>query len=184
MDRSSLSADVFNEYVRLLAPFDPTNTGQEQLATNTRHHWNGVYLQYNSRPKSLFTYNMTTRLGRYFASGYRTNLNARLGYRFQPYVSLGANLSYNNLDLPAPWYTTDFWLVGTEADITFTNKLFWSTLVQYNEQNNNFGINSRLQWRYAPASDLFLVFNNNEQLAPLEGNLWSLTLKFTYWFNR
>ncbi|WP_108422828.1 DUF5916 domain-containing protein [Flagellimonas amoyensis] len=184
MDRSSLSVDVFNEYVRLLAPFDPTNTGQEQLAAGTRHHWNGVYLSYNSRPKSLFTYNLTTRLGRYFANGYRTNLNAELGYRFQPYVSLGAVLSYNNLDLPAPWYTTDFWLVGTEADITFTNKLFWSTLLQYNEQNNYFGINSRLQWRYAPASDLFLVFNNNEQLSPLEGNLWSLTLKFTYWFNR
>lgn len=184
LDRSSLSVDVFNEYVRLLAPFDPTNTGQEQLASGTQHHWNGMYLQYNSRPKSLFTYNLTTRLGRYFASGYRTNLNAELGYRFQPYVSLGAVLSYNNLDLPAPWYTTDFWLMGTEADITFTNKLFWSTLLQYNEQNNNFGINSRLQWRYAPASDLFLVFNNNEQLSPLEGNLWSLTLKFTYWFNR
>lgn len=184
MDRSSLGVDVFNEYVQLLAPFDPTNTGKEELAAGTRHHWNGVYLQYSSRPKSLFTYNLTTRLGRYFSGGYRTNLNAELGYRFQPYVSLGAVLSYNNLDLPEPWYTTDFWLVGTEADITFTNKLFWNTLFQYNEQVNNFGINSRLQWRYAPASDLFLVFNNNEQLSPLEGNLWSLTLKFTYWFNR
>ncbi|MCR9226212.1 MAG: carbohydrate binding family 9 domain-containing protein [Flavobacteriaceae bacterium] len=184
MDRSSLGVDVFNEYVQLLAPFDPTNTNKEELATGTRHHWNGVYLSYNSRPKNLFTYNLTTRLGRYFSGGYRTNLNAELGYRFQPYVSLGAVLSYNNLDLPEPWYTTDFWLVGTEADITFTNKLFWNTLFQYNEQINNFGINSRLQWRYSPASDLFLVFNNNEQLSPLEGNLWSLTLKFTYWFNR
>ncbi|MBO0343207.1 MAG: DUF5916 domain-containing protein [Bacteroidota bacterium] len=184
MDRSSLGVDVFNEYVQLLAPFDPTNTGKEELEAGTRHHWNGVYLQYSSRPKSLFTYNLTSRLGRYFSGGYRTNINAQLGYRFQPYVSLGATLSYNNLDLPQPWYTTDFWLVGTEADITFTNKLFWNTLFQYNEQSNNFGINSRLQWRYAPASDLFLVFNNNEQLSPLEGNLWSLTLKFTYWFNK
>lgn len=184
LDRSSLGVDVFNEYVQLLAPFDPTNTGKEELAAGTQHHWNGAYISYNSRPKSLFTYNFTTRLGRYFSSGYRTNINAELGYRFQPYVSLGARLSYNNLDLPEPWYTTDFWLVGTEADITFTNKLFWNTLFQYNEQNKNFGINSRLQWRYAPASDLFLVFNNNEQLSPLEGNLWSLTLKFTYWFNR
>ncbi|GLU43606.1 DUF5916 domain-containing protein [Allomuricauda sp. NBRC 101325] len=184
LNRSSVSLDVFNEYVQLLAPFDPTNTGKEELEAGTTHHWNGVFMQYSSKPKSLFTYALTSRLGRYFSGGYRTNLNAQLGYRFQPYARLGATLSYNNLDLPGPWYTTDFWLVGTEADITFTNKLFWNTLFQYNEQNNNFGINSRLQWRYAPASDLFLVFNNNEQLSPLEGNLWSLTLKFTYWFNK
>lgn len=184
LDRSSLSLDVFNEYVQLLAPFDPTNTDQEELATGTRHHWNGAYLQYQSKPKSLFTYQLVSRLGRYFSGGYRTNINAQLGYRFQPYVSLAATLSYNNLDLPSPWYTTDFWLVGSEADITFTNKLFWSTLFQYNEQSKNFSLNSRFQWRYAPASDLFLVYNSSEQLSPLEGKVWSLTLKLTYWFNR
>jgi hypothetical protein len=167
-----------------LAPFDPTNTDQEELDAGTRHHWNGVYIQYSSKPKSLFTYELVSRLGRYFSGGYRTNLNAQLGYRFQPYVSLGLTLSYNNLDLPSPWYTTDFWLVGSQTDITFTNKLFWSTLFQYNEQSKNFGLNSRLQWRYSPASDIFLVFNSNEQLAPLDGNIWSLTLKMTYWFNR
>lgn len=184
LNRSSFNLNLFNEYVELLAPFDPTNTDQEELATGTRHHWNGVYMEYSSKPKSLFTYSFASRLGRYFSSGYRTNLNAQFGYRFQPYVSLGATLSYNNLDLPSPWYTTDFWLVGTEAYITFTNKLFWSNLFQYNEQSRNFSLNSRFQWRYTPASDLFLVFNSNEQLSPLEGKVWSLTLKMTYWFNR
>ena len=184
INRSAFSLDFFNEYVELLAPFDPTNTDQPELATGSRHHWNGVYMEYTSKPKSLFTYTVASRLGRYFSSGYRTNLNAQLGYRFQPYVSLAATLSYNNLDLPSPWYTTDFWLVGSEADITFTNKLFWSNLFQYNEQSRNFSLNSRFQWRYTPASDLFLVFNSNEQLSPLEGKVWSLTLKMTYWFNR
>ena len=183
-NRSTFDISFFNEYVELLDPFDPTNTDKPELATGSRHNWNGMVWEYSSRPKSLFTYAFSGRVGSYFANGHRTNFSAQLGYRFQPYISLAANASYNNIDLPSPWNTTEFWLIGSEADITFTNKLFWSTLFQYNEQSRNFGLNSRFQWRYTPASDLFLVFNSNDQLSPLEGNLWSMTLKLTYWFNR
>ncbi|MEZ4809458.1 MAG: DUF5916 domain-containing protein [Allomuricauda sp.] len=184
LNRSSFEINFFNEFVELLAPFDPTNTDKPELAAGTRHHWNGVYWEYISRPKSLFTYMLSSRMGRYYQGGSRTNFSAQLGYRFQPYASLAATASYNNIDLPSPWNTTEFWLVGAEADITFTNKLFWSTLFQYNEQSRNFNLNSRFQWRYAPASDLFLVFTSDDQLSPFDGRVWSLTLKCTYWFNR
>lgn len=127
---------------------------------------------------------MATRLGGYYASGKRTNFTGELGYRFQPYVSLRTSLSYNEIKLPAPWNVSHFWLIGAEADITFTKNLYWSTIFQYNEQAGNYNINSRLQWRYSPASDLFLVFNQNELLDPLDDRGWSLTLKLTYWFNR
>ena len=118
-----------------------------------------------------------------YASGKRYNATGELGYRFQPYVSLRTTLSYNEIKLPPPWNVTNFWLIGAEADITFTKNLYWATLLQFNEQVNNMNINSRLQWRYAPASDLFLVFTRNELLDPLQGNDWALTLKITYWFN-
>lgn len=184
LNRSSLQVNVFNEFVELQRPFDPTNTDKPLLEAGSRHHWNGFIWEYNSKPKSLFTYNLSGRLGRYYAKGSRTNLSAQAGYRIQPYASLGATASYNNIKLPEPWNTTEFWLMGAEADITFTNKLFWSTLFQYNEQSKNFNLNSRFQWRYAPASDIFLVYTNNQRIAPLEGKVWSLTLKMTYWFNR
>ena len=184
LNRSSLEVNYFNEFVELLTPFDPTNTNKPELATGTRHYWNGFNWEYNSRPKSLFTYTFYGRLGRYYEGGSRTNVSSQIGYRIQPYASLAATASYNKIDLPSPWNTTEFWLAGAEADITFTNKLFWSTLFQYNEQSKNFNLNSRFQWRYAPASDIFLVYTNNERIAPLEGNIWSLTLKMTYWFNK
>lgn len=184
MNRSSLEINFFNEFVELLTPFDPTNTDKPELNAGTKHHWNGFAWDYNSRPKSLFTYALSGRMGRYYADGSRTNLSAQLGYRFQPHASLAATVSYNNIDMPSPWNTTEFWLIGSEADITFSNKLFWSTLFQYNEQSRNFNLNSRFQWRYSPASDLFLVFTSNDQLSPFDGKVWSLTLKCTYWFNR
>jgi hypothetical protein len=132
----------------------------------------------------MFTYSLSTRFGGYYEDGKRTNITSELGYRFQPYVSLSSNISYNHISLPEPWNTTEFWLIGSEVDITFTNKLFFATLFQYNEQTKNFNLNSRFQWRYKPASDIFLVYTNNHLLPPFSGRIWSLTLKITYWFNK
>ncbi|MGI9549614.1 MAG: DUF5916 domain-containing protein [Aurantibacter sp.] len=183
-DRSSLWFFVSDDYVELLAPFDPTRLGIADLETGTKHQWNAFGWEYESKPQSLFTYNFGGRLGGYFSDGSRTSLTAELGYRFQPYVSLSTNLNYNHISLPAPWNKNQFWLIGSEIDITFTNKLFFANLFQYNEQTKNFNLNSRLQWRYAPASDLFLVYTNNQMIDPFMPRDWSLTLKFTYWFNK
>lgn len=183
-NRSDLMIFLSDDYVKLLSPFDPTRLGIAQLDTGTEHRWNAVGWEYTSKPQSLFTYTFAGRLGGYYLDGNRTSLTAELGYRFQPYVSLGANLNYNRIRLPAPWNTNKFWLIGSEIDITFTNKLFFANLFQYNEQTKNFNLNSRFQWRYSPASDLFLVYTNNYFIEPFEGRNWALTLKFTYWFNK
>lgn len=183
-NRSDLAVSLVDEYVELLQPFDPTNSGKDSLQTGTKHHWNAIRMKYNSKPQSMFTYTVNTRFGGYYENGNRTNITAELGYRFQPYVSLSSNLSYNYISLPEPWNVTQFWLIGSEIDITFTNKLFFATLFQYNEQTKNFNLNSRFQWRYKPASDIFLVYSNNHLLPPYSGRTSSITLKITYWFNR
>ncbi|WP_245201449.1 carbohydrate binding family 9 domain-containing protein [Saonia flava] len=183
-NRSSLTVDVVDEYVELLEPFDPTRSGKDSLSTGTKHSWNAMRFEYNSKPQSLFTYTLGGRFGGYYLDGNRTNLTTEIGYRFQPYVSLTSNISYNNIKLTEPWNTTEFWLIGSEVDITFTNKLFFANLFQYNEQSKNFNWNSRFQWRYKPASDLFIVYTNNHLLEPYDGRSWSLTLKLTYWFTK
>ena len=183
-DRSKLNFGVSDEYVELLSPFDPTRSGKESLDVGTQHHWNAYTFDFISKPQSMFTYSFGGRFGGYYSEGNRTSLISELGYRFQPFVSLSSNLSYNHINLPAPWNNTEFWLIGSEVDITFTNKLFFATLFQYNEQSKNFNLNSRFQWRYKPASDLFLVYSNNYLIEPFEGRNWALTLKFTYWFNK
>ncbi len=183
-NRSSLNFFVSDDYVELLDPFDPTRLGIAELDTGTKHRWNAFGWEFASRPQSLFTYSFDGRLGGYYADGNRTSLSTELGYRFQPYVSLSANLNYNHIRLPAPWNTNEFWLIGSEIDITFTNKIFFANLFQYNEQSKNLNLNSRFQWRYSPASDLFLVFTNNHGIEPFEQRNWALVLKLTYWFNQ
>ena len=183
-NRSSFRLTLINEFVELQEPFDPTGTGKPELPAGSKHHWNALRLNYNSKPQSMFTYSIGTRVGGYYQDGSWSSINNELGYRFQPYVSLSSVISYNNIKMPAPWNTTEFWLIGAKADITFTNKLFFATLFQYNEQTKNFNLNSRFQWRYQPASDLFIVYTYNDQMPPFDERTHSLTLKLVYWFNK
>jgi hypothetical protein len=182
-DRSTFSGWVAHNYVELLQPFDPTNTGKDSLATGTQHRWNSWGTEFVSKPNSLFTYSFSTRYGGYYAEGTRLNVSSELGYRFQPYVSLAVSASYNEIDLPNPWNSTTFWLVGPRLDVTMTNKLFFTAFLQYNEQQDNINLNTRFQWRYQPASDFFIVYTDNYFPEPFSVRNRALVLKITYWWN-
>ena len=182
-DRSEATVWVANNYIKLLAPFDPTNALGDTLATGSEHRWNAFGTRYESRPNSLFTYSFSTRYGGYYADGTRLNVTTEMGYRFQPYVSLSLTSSYNNIILPEPWDQTTFWLLGPRVDVTMTNKLFFTAFMQYNEQLDNINLNTRLQWRYQPASDLFIVYTDNYFPQPLAVRNRALVLKLTYWWN-
>jgi len=74
-------------------------------------------------------------------------------------------------------------LVGPRIDLTMTNTLFFTAFVQYNQQQNNINLNTRFQWRFKPASDLFIVYTDNYLPDPFNVKNRSLVLKFTYWWN-
>ena len=182
-NQSVFSLALVDEYVKLLLPFDPTNFGKDTLARGTRHHWKAWRTTFTSKPQSVFTYSFNTRYGTYYAGSKRLNLTGEVGYRFQPFVSLLLNASYNDIRLPQPWGPTQFWLVGSQVDVTLTNKIFFSTFLQYNDQLNNVNLNARFQWRYQPASDLFIVYTDNYLPAPFSVKSRALVLKMTYWWN-
>lgn len=181
--QSTFSAFVSHDYVKLLQPFDPTNFTKDTLARGTKHNWFAWGTQFVSLPQSVFTYGFSSRYGGYYDNGTRLNLTADLGYRFQPYVSIALSTSYNNINLPKPWGVNKFWLIGPRVDVTMTNKLFFTTFIQYNDQQKNINLNTRLQWRYKPASDLFFVYTDNYYPAPFFVRNRAMVLKWTYWWN-
>jgi hypothetical protein len=169
--------------VKLLQPFDPTNAGIATLPSGTEHSWSSFGTEFTSRPQSLYTFSFSTRYGGYYADGTRLNLTTEFGYRFQPYVSFALSSSYNDIKLPNPWNNRKFWLVGPRLDVTMTNKLFFTGFVQYNEQSDNINVNTRVQWRYKPASDIFIVYTDNYLPSPFSVKNRFLVLKMTYWWN-
>ena len=182
-DQSIFDVWAADSYTQLLQPFDPTNNNKDSLAAGTQHRWKAFGLEYFSKPQRLLTYNISTRFGGYYANGNRYNVTADIGYRFQPFVGITLSTTYNDIHLPTPWNNTRFWLVGPRIDITFTNKVFLTTFLQYNSQQKNINLNTRFQWRYRPASDLFLVYTDNYYSSPLSVRNRAFVLKATYWWN-
>jgi hypothetical protein len=181
--QSVLTGWVAHNFVQLLQPFDPTNSGLEYLDVGSKHKWNSFGADFVSKPQSIFTYTLSSRFGGYFADGTRLNLSGEVGYRYQPYLSFALGFSYNDIHLPSPWNNRVFWLVGPRLDVTLTNKLFFTAFAQYNEQQNNVNLNTRFQWRYRPASDLFIVYTDNYLPDNLAVKNRALVIKFTYWWN-
>lgn len=181
--QSNLMAWIAYDFVKLQRPFDPTNFSGITLESGTEHRWNALGIEYASKPQSVFTYAFTTRLGGYYAEGQRYSFTTDLGYRFQPYVSLALSTNFNQINLPEPWGNTSFWLIGPRVDVTMTNTLFFTAFVQYNEQIKNINLNTRFQWRFKPASDLFIVYTDNYLPDPFNVKNRSIVLKFTYWWN-
>lgn len=182
-DKSTLAAVGINDYVQLLQAFDPTNTGLDSLATGTRHRWNTAGLDYVSKPQALLTFDFSLRYGGYYANGTKWTFVNDVGYRFQPYVNIALSTTYTSLQLPKPWGQVNFWLIGPRIDVTMTNTLFLTTYIQYNQQIKNMNLNTRLQWRYKPASDLFLVYTDNYLTTPFSVRSRAFVLKFNYWWN-
>lgn len=182
-NKSTLAPFFANNYVQLLFPFDPTNRGKDTLRTGSQHSWNTIGVNYVSKPQSLFTYSLSVNYGGYYADGTKFSVTGDIGYRFQPIVNIAFSTSYNELALLHPWGRTKFWNVGPKIDITFTNKLFFTTYFQYNQQFKNTNINTRLQWRYKPASDLFIVYTDNYLITPFSVRNRALVVKFNYWWN-
>ena len=182
-NRSEMVFTFENQFIVLQNPFDPIRTGIRSLEALTEHRWNSVNLEYNSKPQSLFTYALKSSYGGYFQDGKRWLFFSEMGYRFQPYIELNTLVSYNHIELEEPWGTNGFWLLGIKSNFTFTKNIFFSNLYQYNEQQKLWNFNSRFQWRYKPASDIFLVFNSSDTRMLTTNKNWNLSLKINYWIN-
>ncbi len=182
MDRSSISLDLEEGYVKLQEPFDPTNTGGEMIPAGSEFNWTEVALTYQSNQRQLFTYQLSGRYGGYF-NGTRMSLSSDLNYRVQPYGSLSLVTSYNRILLPEPYSSVDLILAGPRLDLTFTETLFFTTFVQYNNQIDNLNVNMRFQWRFAPVSDLFIVYTENAYPNDLRTKDRGIVVKLSYWIN-
>ena len=109
---------------------------------------------------------------------------ASIMYRAQPWGNFSVNVQNANLEFPGSYGKTSLFLIQPRIEINFSNRLFWTTFIQFNNQNNNLNFNSRLQWRYKPMSDLYLVYTDNYYTDPLFKNKnRAIVFKMNYWLN-
>ena len=182
LNKSIIKVDLENNYVYLTAPFDPTNSGGVPLPANADYRWSEVSATFTSDIRKPFNFMLMSLYGGIY-NGDRYSLNSEIYYRVQPYAALALVSSYNNIKMPDPYNDAELILIGPRLDFTFTEKLFFTSLIQYNNQIDNMNVNIRFQWRFAPVSDLFIVYTENAYPSGHEVKNRGLVFKLSYWFN-
>jgi len=171
-----------NRYVYLFSNFDPTRSKGTPLAAGTDYSFRNFLIKYRSNPRKKLNIDLIGEFGEYF-TGNIQRLTTQTGIRFGYIANVSMNFNYARIRLPQPQRDADLILVGPRIDLTFTKNLFWTTFIQYNSQIDNLNINTRLQWRYAPASDFFLVYTDNYFPGDFLPKQRSLVFKLNYWLN-
>jgi len=181
-NKNQLTLALTEDFVKLSNTFDPTNTGGEKLPAGSTYNWRSAGITFTSDTRKLFYYTMQAIYGNYY-NGTRFHISGAMNYRIQPYGSIAITANYNDIILPEPYSSAELILIGPRLDITFTNNLFLTTFVQYNNQIDNLNTNIRFQWRFAPVSDLFIVYTGNSYTGDLSNKNRGLVVKLSYWFN-
>jgi hypothetical protein len=142
-----------------------------------------IEVTFNTDIRKKFSYVFSVAGGGFF-NGSILNYQLTANYRAQPWGNFGFNIQQATITLPAQYGTSNLFLIAPRIEINFSNNLFWTTFLQYNNQRNNFNINSRIQWRYKPMSDLFLVYSDNYFTDPFMKNKnRAIVFKMNYWLN-
>ena len=177
------TAEMYNRFTYLFSAFDPTGTdGAIALPIDSSYKYTTVSLGYRSDKRKTLSYQIEPSIGTFF-NGKKYSFEANLAWRIQPKFSGSLQINYDKINLPDPYPDASIWLIGPKVDLTFNKSIFWSTFIQYSSQQKNIGINTRLQWRFAPLSDLFIVYNDNYFSNGFAPRFKSLNLKLTYWLN-
>ncbi len=181
-NQANFSLSYRNNYTYLFSDFDPSRKeGAIPLAEGTDYTFGQYEVEFQSNYLKDLSYTVNINTGGFY-NGTITSLTTETNYRIMPKALLSLNFNYNKINLPAPYSSSEIILINPKVDWTFTKNLFWSTLIQYSNLYKVLGINSRLQWRYAPLSDIYLVYNDNFNTEESLSVYRSLNLKASFWF--
>tara|TARA_Y100000991_G_scaffold189039_1_gene154736 strand:- start:5538 stop:7754 length:2217 start_codon:yes stop_codon:yes gene_type:complete len=187
---SRIDLTMWNRYTYLYESFDPTGTNNgSPLPKNSKYYYTNFDLSFNSDYSKDFNYKINPSFGKFY-NGYKTSVDLEISQRIRPKFISSLEISYDKVNLPQPYSSAKIFLIAPRFEFTFSKNIYWATLVQYSNQNDNLSFNSRLQWRFAPLSDLFLVYNDNyytenryNSIFIPRANNRSINLKLTYWLD-
>lgn len=155
---SALSLSYNYSTTRLIFLTDVTGRGDKLPVATYRYQ---TYIaNYDSDKRRKFYYSIGCRLGTYY-TGEKYSLVSEVNFRRQPWGIFNINYSKDYILLPGLSAPRELDLFGARIELSFTRSIFFTTFLQYNTQSQNVNVNSRLQWRFRPMSDFFLVYTDN-----------------------
>ncbi len=165
--------------VNLLYPF--TFINDEPLPAGI-YRYDQIELGFLTDQRRLFSLMGGVAFGSFY-NGTRTQYKMGVKFRAQPWGNFSVNFEQNDLAFPDPYGSERLLLISPRVEINFSRSLFWTTFLQYNTQDDNFNINSRIQWRFQPMSDLYIVYTDNYEVEFWGPKYRALVIKLNYWFS-
>lgn len=179
---SNIGFIVTNTLLNLLYPVSFTDSLYAPLPA-AQYNFSQAFAFYQSDFRKSFSYYGQVAGGSFY-NGVKKTLVMAGTYRQSAHMNVSVNFEYDDLQFLKPYGNAEIFLIAPKIEYDFSTKMFWTTFIQYNTQNNNFNINSRFQYRFKPMSDLFLVYTDNYYTTPLMQNKnRAIVFKMDYWFN-
>jgi hypothetical protein len=135
----------------------------------------------NRRPLSG---SLTITWGDYW-SGTAEQVNASVAFKVPPRFNFSLSTNQTFAKLPQGNFTARIYT--SNVNYTFSPRLAFSNLVQYDNRSRNLGWQSRMRWTLRPGDDLFFVFNQGWIQEPGENLRFDamdrkISAKFQYGF--
>ena len=181
---SGIDFEFSNSYIFLENNFDPTGANENSPINRGEYETRQIEIEYGSTNRRKFRFKSNINIGGYF-NGEKYSISNDFNFRIDKLMQASLKFRYDKIDLPDPQNSVALFLISPKVDFTFSKNIFWATFVQYSNFSNSLGINSRFQWRFAPLSDLFLVYTDNSNYIENDfiPNFRTVNLKITYWIN-
>jgi len=157
-----LGMTVADNYEFLVRPFEP---GPGVVLPVGGYGFRDVEATYQVGAQRRLTGTVTVRGGEYFNGNIRSVGFSQGRLAITPELSIEPTLSENWIDTPHGSFHTR--LIVSRVTYTFSPRMFFGGLIQYNSAANTVSTNLRLRWEYSPGSELFVVYTEDRDSDPL-----------------
>jgi hypothetical protein len=140
---------------RLAAPFE---IADGVVIPAGSYHWNRYRAEAGTAVKRRLSAQATWWFGDFY-SGTLDELSLTGAWKPSSLVIVELNAAHNVGRLREGRFTQD--LIGTRLRVNVSPDLQVNSYVQYDNESDTFGANSRLRWTFSPLGDLFVVYNHN-----------------------
>ncbi len=144
------------------------------------YHWRRYRLEFESASKRPINGQITWWFGSFY-DGKLDQIELELNMRPSANINLTVNAERNIGRLPEGHFIQD--LFGARLQFSFAPNFELSSFIQYDNESQSLGTNTRLRWTFNMLGDLFIVYNHN--INHLENGYWQydsnqLIVKLSY----
>ena len=161
--------DPFEIVKGVIIPKETYNNRELHIRTNTNL----------TKPLSVV---MVNKVGGFF-NGNRVNTDTTIRLRFGNRFTSELISKYNDVTLPDNSFITH--LIRSRLTYALSPQIYLQSLLQYNNQSDQWSMNWRFIWQQSAATGLYIVYNQTQDYdgIPIASSTKSFVIKYSYLFD-